>query len=350
MKITGIQNCISINQPHLESKKAAPKTQRQDYNYQYNPIYYMPTFKSQTTDNFTRLFNKGLEEDLSQDELDKLSHYIRNVEGEVACEPDNFIGEGAFGTVYRINDDYVLKVDYSCSMNKDGKFKYNKDKKFNDLPYYYGGVLANCDNLLILRNADPRGDAVISGKPTWMGSKEATEYLVNTSLPAFASLPQESYDNFANVLKLLNDKKVKLHEDTVIYSPDTFNPNNFMIVDNEIRFVDELTHIEDKKNGLYTMIEPFLRESYVPEASVDSDEAIEYKREIFKKCVLASEGAELPLPSGIRDCNGMTNIMKRCSYSSSLFDLLQFIDNGREQEPDKEKRKQNLSDYLDSME
>lgn len=354
MKIIGIQNNTSINQPHLGDKKVLPKAQKQDYSYQYNPIYYMPVFKSQVTDDFTRLFNQGLKEDLPQDKLDKLSRYIYKIKKDVTNDEDNFLGEGSYSSVYKINDDYVLKVNHKSRRAKNGKFEYKKNE-FNDLPYYYGGVLATCDNLSILKNADPKGNAILAGRPYWEDGIDGVNYLFDTSLPAFANLPQSAYDNYANVLKLLNDKSGESNGIPERYLPDIFNPNNFMIVDDEIRIVDGImvSCDDDEWNDLGTMILPFFEDidSCFHERS---PEIIRNEKEIFKKCVLASEEAELPLPYNPCSLHSIKGIMEdiyQDTYKDTYAkDLVDFIKSTREQEPDKDKRKQVISDYLDNME
>lgn len=353
MKVIGIQNCINTTPTRHNDKTRyfADTSQRKQVN-QWNPGYYMPVFTSSTTDKFTALFNKGLETELTQPELTQLADYLYEIKDDVTYDPDSYIGEGNFGYVYKMNDDYVLKIQNSFSYlgGIDKKFEYTKDRKFSDIPYYYGEVLAKCDNMEILKNANPKGDAIVCGMPVWLDEEEQKRYLIDVSLPAFAKLPQSAYDNYAKVLKSLNEKTFTVNEEEKKYSPDILNNNNFMIVDDEIRFVDEMDTLDSgKENDLYTMLASFF-DWGMKFVAPELPETTKNKKEIFKKCVLASEEAELPIPTDGWRILSLSSIMDLCDYDT---DEQEFIDNLTEirtQEPDKELRKQKLSDYLDNLE
>lgn len=350
MNIIGIQNCKNTNYLGTTPNRAAAEAPRYHQINQYNPVCYMPAFKSQTTDRFVELFEKGLETDLSKKESEQLSYNLYKVKKEVMSDKDSFMGEGHVGSTYKINDDYILKVDKNSPLIKKKKFNYVKDDTTNNIPYYYGGVLATCDNLSILKNADPKGQGIVLGKPRWLKDDQKTEYVVNKSLPALAELPQTSYDNYALTLKKLNDTPFGISKKDTRYSPDAINPNNFMIVDNEIRFVDELLTLHNgRENDLSTMCAPFLNKSMELADADKNAETIDSKREIFKKCVLASEEAELGTPHDITNYFNFKNVMEICDYKTDVKDFIHFIDSARAQEPDKELRKQQLSDYLDNL-
>ena len=349
MKISGIPNNVNINYPKTAREK--PDSGRAQIN-EYNPVYYRPVFTSSTKDKFAYLFQKGLKTDLNEAELLQLSDYLYEIKEDVVFDPDSCLGEGTFGSVFRINDDYVLKVDNVSGYGERCEFKYPKTRNFDNVPCYYGEVIGSCDNMSILKNADPHGNAIVAGKPAWMGLDERNEYLIDVSLPAFAKLPQSSYDNYAKVINFLNENPVDIEGVKIIHAPDVFNTNNFMIVDNEIRIVDDFYQLPpNKKNDLYTICASFLDGGMTLANPVKNAKTIDNKRKIFKKCIMASEEVGIPMPCSIENMENLKDLMRVCKYSmADSTEFLNYMDDLRRHESDKEVRKQMLSEYLEELE
>ena len=345
----------AINTNHLGyntiKQKVVTETPRQNYITEYNPAYYLPSFKGSKEKAFNNLFSKGLEVDLSNEELNKLSDYIYEIKDNVTKDESKFMGSGSFGDVYRIDDDYVLKVEKYYYNPKDKKFKYEQDNPFNRIPYYYGGILAKCDNLSILKNADPKNEGILAGAPIWFDKKDGCDYLTQKSLPAFAALPQEAYNNYAIVLKILNGMSFVSNYDKIRFSPDIFNSNNFIITGNKIKIVDEFFQLhKDAKNDLCTMCFPFVNDiMHIKDEKINA-ETIDNKREIFKKCVLAADEADLPMPDNMYSQNRFKKILDTCGYEVPVKDFLQNIENMRSFEADKDIRKELISFYIDNLE
>ena len=354
MNIAGIQNCVNTYYPNFKPKnnKVATNTLKQNYINEYNPAYYMPSFKASTEKEFNNLFTKGLKTKLSEQELNQLSKNIYEIKDDVIKDKSRFLGSGSFGSVYKIDDDYVLKIEkyYYDKYNK--KFDYKRENPFNEIPFYYGGILATCDNLSVLKNADPKGDAIISGVPLWCGTEEKEEYLINKSLPAFANLEQSSYNNYAFVLRLLNGMSYKIDYDKQRKTPDTLNPNNFMIVDDKIRFVDEFVTLHhDQQNNLFTMCSPFLNRNMRLINDEENTKTFDNKRAILKKCVLAAEEAELPINlNDIHEYKKFDSILKTCGYNVTEKAFLSNIETIRKMESDKDLSKELITFYLDNLE
>ena len=355
MNVIGIQNRVNTYYSNFNTKnnKVVSNTVKQNSIKEYNPAYYMPSFKASTEEKFNNLFSKGLEKKLSDNELNQLSDYIYEIKDKVTSDNNKyFMGAGAFGSVYKIDDDYVLKVEKYYFDKKDKKFNYKNENPFNNIPFYYGGILATCDNLSILRNADPKKEAIIAGGPLWYPLDERKMYIQNKSLPAFAGLPQTSFNNYAFVLRLLNGMSYKIDYDKQRKTPDIMNPNNFMIIDDKIRFVDELVTLhKDEKNNIYTMCAPFLNRNMTLSNKEENLKTIDNKREVFKKCVLAAEEAELPIVlNGLYEYERMDTILKTCGYKTKEKDFLSNIETIRNMETDKDMRKELITFYIDNLE
>ena len=349
MKIAAINtNYFGYNKIKQKVTTEAPK---QNYISEYSPVCYMPSFKGSKEKSFNNLFSKGLETDLSAEELNKLSDYIYDIKDSVTKDESSFMGSGSVGDVYRIDDDYVLKVEKYYYNPKDKKFKYEQNNPFNNIPYYYGGILAKCDNLSILKNADPKNEGILAGAPIWFSKEEGYDYLTKKSLPAFAKLPQEAYDNYALVLKILNGMSFNSNYDKIRFSPDIFNSNNFIITDNKIKIVDELFQLhKDAKNDICTMCFPFVNDiMQIKDKEMNAD-TIDNKREIFKKCILAAEEANLPMPDNMYSQNRFQKVLDTCEYKVSVKDFLQNIENIRKFEANEDIRNELISFYLDNLE
>ena len=349
MKIAAINtNYFGYNN---KKEKAVTEAPKQNYINEYNPVYYMPSFKGSKERAFSNLFSKGLETDLTGEELNKLSDYIYDIKDSSIKDKNRFMGSGTFGDVYRIDDDYVLKVEKYYYNPKDRKFKYEQNNPFNNIPYYYGGVLAKCDNLSILKNADPKNEGILAGAPIWFDKKDGYEYLTKKSLPAYANLPQEAYNNYAVVLRILNGMSYVSNYDKIRFSPDVFNSNNFIITGDKIKIVDELFPIhKDSKNDICTMCFPFVNDiMHIKDKEINA-ETIENKREIFKKCVLAAEEADLPMPDNMYSQNRFQKVLDVCEYSVLAKNFCQNIESIRNFEEDKDVRKELISFYIDNLE
>lgn len=355
MKVLGITNYTDYgrNRFYNGNKKISYPCYEQKTTEKYNPVYYMPSFKASKQQAFSNLFSKGLETELSKEELNNLSGYIYEIKNDAESKPDKyFMGSGAFGSVYKIDDDYVLKVEKYYYRKKNKKFNYKKRNPFNSVPFYYGGILATCDNLSVMKNADPKNESIVAGGPLWLEDRDREDYILNKSLPAFANLPQTAYNNYAFVLRMLNDMNYQVKYDKKRKTPDVNNPNNFMIVEGKIRFVDDLATLHnDEKNNLYTICSSFLHQNMNLENKEQNDDTLENKKEIFKKSVLAADKADLPFNlNNVYEIKKMGDILKICGYSTNEKDFMSNIDQIRKMEPDKDLREDLITFYIDNLE
>lgn len=212
--------------------------------------------------------------------------------------PENFINKGRESKVYRISDNYVAKIRRGKTEDNAVHFLNSTKRpseKFAKLDFYYGEPLIKVGGVEILKNATPTSDFMKcgTGYKTW-GSEmickheDLSEYY-NKYLPLCASMPQNSFDEFAQGLQKLNgitgrDSLMR----RVYYTPDTINPNNILIADNKFRVVDSLEQIHAKNpNTLHTMLEPLVIKltpnTYAGEMNDRPEELIPLTRTIIKK-------------------------------------------------------------------
>ena len=221
---------------------------------------------------------------------------------------ENFINKGRESKVFKISDKYVAKVKRGYDADSAIHFyNYTKlpDQRFNQLDIYYGEPVIKLGNTDILKNATPSNDFMCCGT-SYRGVKGATideiEQYEKNYIPKCANIPQESYDKFAIGLAQLNKiHDIKPNLSKVYYTPDIINPNNILISNNEFKIVDKLDKIKQKEpNTLFTMLEPLLIR-LSPESFADFNENIINERnEIYKKCLIASVKANLPMESNIK--------------------------------------------------
>ena len=67
-------------------------------------------------------------------------------------KPENKMGEGNYGTVYRIDDEYALKLPHRRTNTSDEEFVLNPGTVVSKLKTYYGGFIAMIGDAKILKN------------------------------------------------------------------------------------------------------------------------------------------------------------------------------------------------------
>ena len=235
--------------------------------------YYPPSFQAYYKSSFGKQLEQTLTTGKGQAELvEKLNKILKN-----KTKDKHRIGKGAYGTVYRIDDYFVMKLDNQAGA-KTGVFKQTENSKFEVLKTYFGKVLAKIGNISILCNVTKdRKNFIQMVNPAFA---ETESY--NKSLKEFASLPQRAFDKLAQDFKLLNE----IHKPNLFYKFDTINPNNFIKVGKSIKIVDEIDWVPYKEpNDIYSLMRIFIKEC----GNTD------LKKELFKKCALACEKHKLPM-------------------------------------------------------
>ena len=201
----------------------------------------------------------------------------------------NLVGEGSHAMVFRLDDDYVVKVPVGRDIFGDFKLVTGI---FSDLKSYYGEEIATFGKVKVLKNVSKSKEHNPVGLPYksvfHLSSSEATKYYEDVCFPRIANLPQKSFDNLAQDCAILNEKKGYLF--------DYMNPNNFVLVDNEIRVVDSIVcSIGNDSNSITNLLRPFLWSEGVYKEASFSEKLLEPRREVFKKIVLAGMKHDLPV-------------------------------------------------------
>lgn len=225
--------------------------------------------------------------------------------------PDRLCGVGMHASVYKIDDYYVVKVPSKVDYNekvicKEGVIK----PSFNNLKTYFGEVLFKLKNFYILKNVSSKNPHIPVGIPlknyinlTFYDIHKPENYnkLLDTYnksiLPLVSSLPQKSYDAVARDCSLLN----KMSNHKFSYFFDYENPNNFVIVGNKIRVIDTIYKSSPDRlmNTISSLLEVFLNNMGYQLSAKFSKDLVSYRRDIFKKVILAGIKQGLPVePSG----------------------------------------------------
>lgn len=218
---------------------------------------------------------------------DKANKIIEN-----CIDEEHFLGKGSLGSVYKIDSKYVIKLPFWT--NKLGDFRILPNK-FPSLETYYGGEVADFGLVKILRSVSPDGKHDTVGVPYSYAKthnyREFSRYYEEVSFPRIMNIPQESFDKLASDCAKLN----KMNG----YTFDYINPNNFVLVGDEIRVVDSIiSTLCFNNNSIANLMRPFIWAEGVGVEAAFSQTLLEPRRDIFKKIVLAGMRHDLPVVSG----------------------------------------------------
>jgi len=207
---------------------------------------------------------------------------------------------GKRGFVSRLDDNFVVKVPHwykdatpQCIGDNCQK-GVMRPNKFAAVEDYYGHHIFTFENIAIMKNATAPGDYTRVGRPFEIPF-ESGGFLYYTGhyLPTCAKLPQESFDRLAKNFSELN----QVHSGRFYYEPDTENPNNFLIFNNQFRIVDDLDPVPiEAPNNLSTMVKPLLVQIADGERAEFMPELAEMRKEILKKSILGAVKNDLPQP------------------------------------------------------
>lgn len=205
------------------------------------------------------------------------------------------IGSGCNGTVYKIDDKYVLKAPWlGCDKIYP---KLLQSERFEELKTYFGSALLDFSGgLQVLRNVSSNGKHYPVGIPVndfFMGSMDDIYAHWNKNcLERYADLPQKSFDALARDFATLNAMRTSKNS----YTFDMVNPNNVVIVGkNTLRIVDVISsHLSCRHNSITWLMAPFLDEMCFLEKAPRTPENAETRLRLIKKLIMAGERYELP--------------------------------------------------------
>lgn len=111
--------------------------------------------------------------------------------------PDKQLGEGAHGIVYKIDDDFCLKVPRG-NMPVVDKLLELPSNIFKTLKNYYGNAVAKFNDVTIMKNVSSGGEHIPVGIPENVAIKnihaDNMAYYEMFALPRIADMPQKSFD------------------------------------------------------------------------------------------------------------------------------------------------------------
>ena len=277
---------------------------------------------------FGKQFEKVLQTGEGQDEL--ITNFKKLFPEKKTAK--HRIGIGSWGSVFRIDDYYVFKVYHNQKPELNG-FKKNENTKFDDLKTYSGKVLARIGNIELIKNVTRDENKFLEmAKPIDDG---VPRYL--RALKEFASLPQKAFDNLAKDFKRLNEIK----NPNLFYRFDTNNPNNFIKVGDEIRVVDDIDWVPtEEPNDLFNLLRIFIHKEG------ESD----FKKEIFKKCILASEKANLPMEAAHKYLKRFMDEM--CQYAGSkknFSEIYEALSSIRKSSLDEETKLKEIENFIKEL-
>ncbi len=264
-------------------------------NYYPNNYYVRKPFgQNPSRDDLTSWFKKN---DIDIFNNAQLSEFILE-----SIQKKNFINSGTTQSVYSINNNdlFVLKIPNHSI--KPGNFKFTDDE-FPELNI--GQEVASIGDIKICKKQNgiqcsiPYIDRINPAK----NSKKA--YLEHLS--RVQKMPQKAYDELAYTFAKLN-KKDKIF--------DCYNPNNILISvsENKFNLVDDLQEAmnDEEKNTLISILNPLIDIRYMPNLK-DDNNAVKIWREIIIKSYIASEKANLPMPT--KDLASLNQLFKLADFN-----------------------------------
>lgn len=281
----------------------------------------------QTFTGYKSTFSKKLEKSLaasrttSQSASRLLNDFAEMYDKKVCI--DKKIGSGFYGTVYKIDDCYVLKRGNERLEPEFGGIEVVRNRKFLHLKHYFGEVVAkifnnNGEDMAILKNVYSKGKSIPAGVPDDFAKthtkEECFKYYADVYLPKFATLPQKSFDGIAMDFAQLNKMCTKKKS----YFFDFLNPNNFVLCGKTIRILDEINKYEQStRNCITDMLDVFLNRVDLDNDAVYDEKLVGLRKKIAKKIILAGARHKVPM------CYQNTDLV---SWQKTFNDILDMND------------------------
>ena len=281
----------------------------------------------------------------------RLKKIIQDNLNYIATE-DNMLGKGFYESVYRLNDEYAIKIPHdeyaSTVIGRNDSFEVLKDK-YEGLKVYYGGLVAKFGNFKVLRNL---GDHTPAGIPRKMDYDEMIMYYRTKYLPKFAEVSQDSYNDLLHDCAWLN----KCHDGGDDYYCKVFdfiNPNNIVLKDGKLFWVDDIKPDTTERNSVTRILDMLINKYDVgPESRIicGYGESTKYAREIFNKVLIAGADVKLSLRSHVDrfSDNIITGILKNLKINEPPQTFVENVERIYKI-PDKDERVLKIKKYLETL-
>lgn len=265
--------------------------------------------------------------------------------------PQNLIGEGNYGQIYKIDSKYVLKkitrkITFAHTMNNIQK------SDFGELKTYYGEPVAEFYDVKILKNLSPNNNQIPAGIPKRFSQtyseKDCQKYYETVYLPLFSSVPQKSYNAIAKDCHSLNQK----HNGDLFYNFDFINPNNIVLTGKTLKIADDIAMVSTPDpNSTSDLLYVFLQRMSLTKPAMYNKKALKPRQEIFKKIVIASVKNKLALGDNTAYGKQIWKVVAN-ELCNAKDDHLTIIDKLREFQtniPSPQKRVKAAQNYLDKL-
>lgn len=319
-------------------------------NYSYTYPMKKPVFQSASGDFGKAVGDVFQKETISETARNNLIDKLRLAIKEI-IKPENFMGKGFFSTIYRIDDNYVMKIkNYSHPEIESNETTVQKGKEiFKNLQTYYGEKILQIGSLSILRNLGqhtPAGipDSCLRNMKT---PEEVYNFYQTKYLPLFANVSQESYDAVAKDFAKLNQMR---DVNGNCYSFDSKNPGNIVLSGNKLKLVDELDKTDNfDENTVGKLMELMLYKVSAHSVIKNYGEHINDAKQILRKILIASEKANLPYDTRERDKVVWDGVFKNAEINEDVDDFIQNLEIIRGRNPRLSKRIPEVEKYVDSV-
>lgn len=317
-------------------------------NYSYTYPMKKPVFQSASGDFGKAVGDVFQKETISETARNNLIDKLRLAIKEI-IKPENFMGRGFYGTVYRIDKDFVMKIkNYAKPSLETSDLVIKKGKNiFKNLKTYYGEEVLQIGDLKILRNLGKHTPAGVPPEKLkdLKSLEEIYKYYQKEYLPLFAKVPQKSYDAVAEDFARLNKMKYSAGEYCTF---DSKNPGNILLAGDELKLTDEINSINmSDTNSVGKLMELMLYKISSLDSIRSYGDNTEEAKQILRKILIASEKANLPYDTRERDRVVWDGVFKNAEINEDVDDFIQNLEIIRGRNPRLSKRIPEVEKYVD---
>lgn len=319
--------------------------------------------KSPNFTGYKSSFSKSLEKQLQKRDYTRLDEHNLLIKFsdmyDKKVKLKSKLGSGFYGTVYKIDDNYVLKRGNEKLIPEFGGIEIIKKGKFSHLKHYFGEAIAqifnnNGEDMTIMKNVYTKGKSIPVGIPNdycqTHTAEENLKYYNEVYLPKFAKLPQRSFDGIAKDFSLLNE----MCRGRKYYTFDYINPNNFVLAGKTLRILDDINEdFRKTKNCVTDMLEVFLNKMDMDKNAEFNERLIPLRKELTKKLILAGIRHKVPMCQSKTDFvvwkYTFNDLLDMKMPESGIESMTSILDNIAQTNNNSQKRVELAKQYLEKI-
>lgn len=306
----------------------------------------IPAFKGAVEDFGKHIGDTFCKTNILPEEKSSLLREFKKVVNDI-IDSGRELGRGFHGIVYKIDDNFALKIYRVMPKSpQDTNIVEIGENKFKNLETYFGEPVGKFGDVKILRNLGEHIPAAVPNKilNDTEHNVDINKYYQTVYLPAFAKIPQESYDAVARDFARLN--KLPSGSDRY-FSFDGVNPTNIVLSGNKLILTDEIgASISPDTNTTGKLLDMLLFRETVLKRINGYGDNVKDAFEIFKKIIIASEKADLPLRTLPKDCMAWFGVMKNLGFNISSDKFIEDLSTMRKMYPDIKDRIPEVEKYI----